>query len=167
MIEIIPANSNDIPIIQDIAYRTWPVTFAGILSPDQISFMLEKMYSADALKYQMEVKSIRFLLAKDELEGTIGFLSLETSFEGLSMTKIHKLYILPEAQNKGVGRALINRAAQIAKNKENHLLQLNVNKYNSTAINFYKHIGFLEAGAEEITIGNGYVMDDLILEMKI
>ena len=167
MIEIIPANSNDIPIIQDIAYRTWPVTFAGILSPDQINYMLEMMYSIESLQYQMEVKSIRFLLAQDEFKCRIGFLALETSFQGLSMTKIHKLYILPGAQNKGVGRALIKMAAQIAKNKENHLLQLNVNKYNSTSINFYKHIGFLVAGAEEITIGNGYVMDDLILEMKI
>ncbi len=42
-------------------------------------------------------------------------------------------------------------------------LFLNVNKYNS-AIHFYQKTGFVIAKEEVIDIGNGFVMDDYVME---
>jgi ribosomal protein S18 acetylase RimI-like enzyme len=45
-------------------------------------------------------------------------------------------------------------------------LFLNVNKYNS-AIQFYHKIGFEIAKEEVIDIGNGFVMDDYVMEKQL
>lgn len=56
MITIINAQLTDIPVIQEIAKRTWPITFQNILSESQIDYMLEMMYSPQALTEQMQEK---------------------------------------------------------------------------------------------------------------
>ena len=43
---------------------------------------------------------------------------------------------------------------------------LNVNKYNN-AINFYTKLGFVKVKDKVIDIGNGYVMDDYVMEVAI
>jgi hypothetical protein len=43
---------------------------------------------------------------------------------------------------------------------------LNVNKYNS-AQDFYKKLGFCIDYEEVIDIGNGYVMDDYVMEKEL
>ncbi|WP_332913722.1 hypothetical protein [Algoriphagus boritolerans] len=42
-----------------------------------------------------------------------------------------------------------------------------MNKYNQKAINFYLKMGFQEIYKEVIDIGNGYVMDDVVMELKL
>ncbi len=71
MIIITPATEAQLPFIQIIAHQTWPDTFAAILSPDQISYMLEMMYSTDALKTQLNEKNHFFLLAQERDDGEL------------------------------------------------------------------------------------------------
>jgi hypothetical protein len=44
---------------------------------------------------------------------------------------------------------------------------LNVNKDNQKAIDFYTSQGFVEIYKEVIDIGNGYVMDDAVMELPL
>ena len=76
MITIINAQLTDIPVIQEIAKRTWPITFQNILSESQIDYMLEMMYSPQALTEQMQEKNHVFLLAK-EMENSVGYISYQ------------------------------------------------------------------------------------------
>lgn len=166
MINIIQANLSDLKKVREIALRTWPQTFANILTPEQIDYMLNWMYQLEALERQVQEKGHVFLLA-NEGEKSLGFCSYELHAKDPSKTKIHKIYILPGAQGKGVGKKLIQEVAQIAlENGDTHLF-LNVNKYNQSAIDFYSKIGFYEDFREVIDIGNGFVMDDVVMEMKI
>jgi diamine N-acetyltransferase len=89
--------------IQAIAYKTWPNTFGDILSPEQISYMLDMMYSSTALKAQVADKQHIFVLAK-EGDSYLGYLSYELNYKNSLKTKIHKIYILPETQGKGIGK---------------------------------------------------------------
>ena len=162
MIAIREAFTGDIPVIQQIANHTWPHTFKDILSEKQIAYMLDMMYSTEALTEQMEQKGHRFFLAS-EGESYLGFLSCETGYMQIPTTKIHKIYILPETQGKGVGKKLIERCRQVASEKKDTVLSLNVNKYNP-AIGFYEKIGFKKTGEEVIPIGNGYIMDDFVMD---
>jgi len=45
-------------------------------------------------------------------------------------------------------------------------LTLNVNKDNQKAIDFYRSQGFVEVYKEVIDIGNGFVMDDVVMELN-
>ena len=167
MIAITEVTEDELPIIQDIAYKTWPSTFGEILSPSQISYMLEMMYSLDALTSQINDKNHVFLLAKDESNGEyLGYVSYELDYKGEPLTKIHKIYLLPASQGKGVGRLLIDNVAERAIHHANDRLGLNVNRHNK-AIQFYERMGFVIVGNEDIDIGDGFLMEDFIMEKPL
>ncbi|MCS4432972.1 GNAT family N-acetyltransferase [Aquiflexum gelatinilyticum] len=166
MIEINEASEKQLSIVQKIAHQTWPVTFSNILTPDQIKFMLSWMYDLKALEQQVNEKGHVFLLAKEDGD-FLGFASYEVHCKNDTKTKIHKIYILPGTQGKGIGKKLINHIRDIALMNGDKFLYLNVNRFNESAISFYKHIGFYEAYREVIDIGNGFVMDDIVMEMKL
>lgn len=167
MITLIEATEHDLPIIRDIAYQTWPTTFGEILSPGQISYMLEMMYSLDALKMQIHAQNHVFLLAQEnDSKAYLGYISYEFDYKGHSKTKIHKIYLLPASQGKGVGRLLIDKVAELAEEHQSKSLSLNVNQYNK-AIQFYERMGFAVVGNEIIDIGNGFLMEDLIMEKPL
>ncbi|MCH7396838.1 GNAT family N-acetyltransferase [Belliella sp. DSM 107340] len=164
MIEIHPASENQLVEVQKIAYATWPETFSNILTPVQIDYMLDQMYDLDALKSQIKLKKHTFLLAK-EGEETLGFCSFELNCEGSNSVKIHKIYILPNTQGKGIGKKLLYEVQKIAVQNGFKSIYLNVNRFNKQAIEFYLYVGFKEIKKEVIDIGNGFVMDDLVLEL--
>ena len=166
MIEIKRASLSELELVREIALETWPVTFANILTSDQISYMLEWMYDLEALKSQVMEKNHVFLLAKEDGRH-LGFCSYEVNCKRDLKTKIHKIYILPDTQGKGIGRKLIEAVAHIAREKGDTRLYLNVNRHNKSAIDFYGHLGFYEAYKEVIDIGNGFIMDDVVMEMNI
>ena len=165
MIEIIEANEEQLDIVQDIAQKTWPIAYKDVISSAQIEYMLEIMYSKSALKEQMEVKKHHFILAKKGNE-FLGFASFEFDCNSVGKTKIHKLYVLPEAQGSGIGVKLVNFLSEKARENNQSAIFLNVNKYNP-AQNFYKKIGFIIAYEEVIDIGNNFIMDDFVMEKDL
>ncbi|UFH51897.1 GNAT family N-acetyltransferase [Spirosoma sp. KNUC1025] len=167
MIAITEVTETDLPVIQTIAHQTWPSTFGEILSPSQIRYMLEMMYSLDALKSQINEKKHVFLLAKDEISNEyLGYISYELHYKGESVTKVHKIYMLPASQGKGVGRLLIDNVAERAIQQADNRLGLNVNRYNR-AVQFYERMGFVVIGQEDIDIGDGFLMEDFIMEKRL
>ena len=165
MIQIIPATTEDLKHVQAIAHQTWPHTFGNILSPKQIDYMLNWMYDLKMLEKQQLEQGHTFLLAEEEGK-KLGFTGFQIDQEP-GKTKIHKIYILPETQGKGIGKKLIQAIKEIALKKNQNSLLLNVNKYNAGAIQFYEYLGFVNIKSEVIDIGNGYVMDDYVFEMKL
>ena len=165
MIEIRKADLGDIPVIQQIAYRTWPHTFGAILSPSQIAYMLDWMYTTAALQEQMEKEGHLFFLAIDG-DDAVGFVGCQPNYKGQATIKIHKLYILPNQQGKGVGRELLNKVTEIAHEHQNITMSLNVNR-NNNALHFYRKVGFEVVAKEDIDIGNGFLMEDFIMEKPV
>ncbi|TDB68217.1 GNAT family N-acetyltransferase [Arundinibacter roseus] len=165
MISIRPATPADYPIIRDIAYRTWPATFGSILSEKQLYFMLEMMYSLGSIKEQVDTKNNIFLVAQNDSE-LLGFISYELFYKNLPQTKIHKIYILPDIQGQGIGQKLIASITEISIQNNCNSLILNVNRQNK-AIDFYKKNGFTVVDREDIPIGEGFFMNDYILQKMI
>lgn len=164
---IIPASTNDIAQIRQIAIKSWEITYSDILSQEQFEYMVEMMYSDNALTKQMTEQNHHFLLIRDSLSSNYnGFVSYEFNYKGQPQTKIHKLYLLPECKGKGMGRILIDKVASLAQKANNHSLSLNMNRDNKS-LGFYKQMGFEIVGEEDINIGNGYLMEDFIFEKQI
>lgn len=163
--ETVKATEQHFPVIQEIARITWYHTYSELLSPGQSEYMLEMMYSTEALKEQIYHKSHRYLLVKDGGE-FIGYISYELNYENSGKTKVQKIYVLPRYHGKGVGKLLIDEVEKIAKANSSCYLLLNMNK-NNTAVHFYKKMGFRIVAEDCIDIGQGYVMDDYILEKEI
>jgi ribosomal protein S18 acetylase RimI-like enzyme len=80
--------------------------------------------------------------------------------------KLHKLYVLNAAQGKGIGQSLLDALTKTMRAMNGRTLRLNVNRYNS-ARKFYEKLGFVVTGEEDIDIGNGYFMNDYVMEKSI
>lgn len=159
--QIIQASKDQLLIVQDLAYKIWPEAYAEILSDAQLDYMLENFYSISSLENQFENGHV-FLLAEEDGH-YLGFASYEVNCKTIGRTKLHKIYVLPNTQGKGVGKLLLKEVEHRAKKAENSILFLNVNKYNK-AQNFYNNQGFSIILEEVIQIGKGYVMDDYVME---
>ena len=85
MLKINVASETDLSEIKRIAYETWPLTFGEILSPQQIEYMLEWMYSLPSLTEQIQEKGHVFILIKEEGE-SLGYVSYELNYKGIAKT---------------------------------------------------------------------------------
>lgn len=164
MITISKATVADLKIIREIAHKTWPLTYGEILSSTQLEYMLNAFYSDAALRVNIE-NGHEFILAK-EADIVLGFASFEHHYEDGNTTKIHKIYILPETQGKGIGKLLIDAIAQFAKENDSVRLLLNVNRFNK-ALTFYQKLGFEIIEEIDIKLDFGYLMEDYIIGKEI
>lgn len=162
--QIRKASLEDFQIINDLAIKTWHVAYDKILSPEQLNYMLEMMYSLGAITEQIAVKGHHFLLLSENNK-YLGFASYELNYKP-GVTKLHKLYVLPETQGKGAGRLLIQKIEEVARANTNDKVSLNVNRYNS-AVNFYLKNDYAKIAEEDINIGNGYLMEDFVMEKSL
>lgn len=157
------ASLEDIPLIQNITYKTWPVAYGNILSQEQLNYMLQLMYATEALQQQFAEGHIFYIA---ELNGqAVGFAAFNC-YEKPAIYKLHKLYVLPQAQGSGAGKSLLQFVIARVKELKADTLLLNVNRQN-TAINFYKKIGFTVLKKEDVDIGNGYFMNDYVMQLSI
>jgi ribosomal protein S18 acetylase RimI-like enzyme len=151
--------------VRAIANEVWPKTYSSILSKAQLDYMMDMMYSIATLQVQANERQHHFILAKEN-GIALGFASYELNSNETNKTKIHKIYILSTQQGKGIGKILMDYITNEAKAQNNTAVFLNVNKYNP-ALHFYKKLGFDIESEVVIDIGQGYVMDDYVMEKAI
>ncbi|MBB6236985.1 ribosomal protein S18 acetylase RimI-like enzyme [Pedobacter sp. AK013] len=163
MITLRKAKEEDIEIIRDIAAATWPSTYLDIIGQAQIDYMLNKMYNKGELLKQFMEGHV-FLIAEED-ENQFGFAGYSIIGHEARIYKLHKLYVLPSAHSKGVGKILINEVFNQVKDAGGSALQLNVNKHNK-AKDFYLKGGFTIKESVKLDIGDGYFMDDYVMEYK-
>ena len=163
-ISIRPAELDDNNTIGFLAQQIWPVAYDGIVPPDQLQYMLNLFYSPAALRRQMVDERHQFLLVEQE-EEAIGFASWSgTTAPGVF--KLHKLYVLPGQQGKGLGRSMLQFIFGAIGPEGAQILRLNVNRFNK-ARQFYEKLGFRVVGEEDVAIGNDYFMIDYIMEAVV
>lgn len=165
MLTITTASESDFPIIRKIAYETWPVTYGNILSETQLHYMLGNFYSDATLHQNFTEKGHRFLLITDE-SGVFGFASYEHNYQKNKVTHLHKLYLLPHVQGKGAGKQLLDEVERLAQEQQQKSVSLNVNKFNN-AYAFYLKNGYEKIGEIDIPIGDGFLMEDFVMEKKL
>jgi GNAT superfamily N-acetyltransferase len=165
MLQISEATTKDLKTIRDIAYGSWPATYGEILSKEQIDYMLDLFYSDETLTENLNKKSHHFILVHDN-STCIGFASYEHNYSDKNVTRLHKIYLLPEAQGKGAGKLLIDTIENLSKVNHSEAISLNVNKFNK-ALSFYQKNGFEIVSEEDIELDFGYLMEDYIMEKKL
>jgi len=163
MFETRDAGIADIPLIRDLTYKVWPQTYASILSQQQIDYMLEMMYSESSLKKQMTEEGCRFIIVYENSEPA-GFASFSETEPAI--WKLHKIYVLPNQQGKGTGKFVLNYIMEEIKKQNAKALQLQVNRYNK-AKEFYERLGFTVIQIADFDIGNGYFMNDYVMEKRL
>lgn len=164
MIAILEATPADYDTIQQLAYKIWPVTYGHILSKEQLEYMLNCFYSIENIAHSVN-NNQPFLLAVEN-GVCVGFVSYEHQYKDKAVTRIHKIYVSNEIQGKGIGKLLLGKVESMARAVNAIALSLNVNRFNKAQM-FYKKMGFKITIEEDIQIGNGYLMEDFVMEKTL
>lgn len=165
MIEIVLATRKEIPVIQEIANSTWFDTYLPILPDGQCEYMFEMMYASRSLMKQME-EGHQFFIAKYNGKPS-GYCSIRRETD--SLFHLEKLYVLPDCQGIGLGKALIEKAFEVAAQSAQTspcFVELNVNR-NNKALAFYERMGMKKVKEGDFPIGNGYFMNDYIMSKQV
>jgi ribosomal protein S18 acetylase RimI-like enzyme len=137
MIAVRRAGRDDIDAVREVGLKTWPAAYAGIVSPEFIVDGLAQWWSVEAV--ERGIANGITLIAEDEDEDrAVGMVGLGQE-EGFWV--MWKLYVLPEYQAKGVGKALLDAAIKALPEGTDELL-LDVLVDNAKAIDFYRRNGF-------------------------
>ena len=163
MISFVEIKSNDIKDFAELTSEIWHEYWTCILSYKQIDYMVDKFQSEDAITNQINNENYTYfyIMYDNQKAGYIG-LSGKQDYLFLS-----KLYLKKEYRHKGLGKEAFNFIKQFAENNNYNKIRLTVNKYNENTINAYNKWGFKTVDSVITDIGNGFVMDDYIMEYMI
>ena len=167
-ITIRQAGLSDIPTIHDMAEIVFRHTYAPYLSPEQLDYMMEWMYSPDSLEDQISIKGHTYYIAwhKDTPTGYVSFNEDAPAADGTRIFHLQKIYILPEFQRKGIGSRLFDYVVARIHERGGQRIELNVNR-NNPAMQFYRHKGMKIARKGDFPIGHNFFMNDYIMSIDL
>lgn len=164
------ATAQDIPSIRQMADIAFRHTYKDILSPQQMEYMMQWMYSQESLRRQMEEGHMFYILSTEEgMDSGYVSINVEQEDDHHILFHLQKIYLLPQMQGKGLGATLLQHAEQKMKEHAKGRIvryELNVNRYN-TAVTFYQHMGMHKDCEGDFPIGNGFYMNDYIMAKEL
>lgn len=156
-----PAKREELEAIRALAERIWRRHYPGIISDEQIDYMLGLGYAPRKLEAQITTPGRWLDVAR--VDGAIVGLANSYLTGVGGEIKLDKLYVLQELQGRGIGSRLIAHVAERGRSLGCSTLILNVNKGNTSAIRAYERNGFRIRDAVVNDIGRGFVMDDYVM----
>ena len=165
MLTIRQASETDCPLIRRMAEEAFPATYREILTPAQLDYMMEWMYSDASLREQFRAGHVWFIASSDG--EPCGYLSVER--QGETLFHLQKIYVLPGFQGLHIGSFLFRHAISYIRSihPEPCLMRLNVNRDNTRAVEFYQRMGMRTLERGDFHIGHGYYMTDYIMGLDI
>lgn len=146
-----------------LASEIWNDNYKGIISQNQIDYMLDMMYNPNRLQQDLDDNyQWEFILYNNEIVGYLAYVIQDDNRVFLS-----KIYLKTSVQGLGLGKLALQHVKIYAKKSNATAVYLTVNKGNIKGIRAYKNTGFTIINEEITDIGNGYVMDDYVFEYKI
>ena len=164
-IRIEPLKSEEVERLAALAREIWYDHYPAIITTAQIDYMLQQRYSPLVVRAELHRSDIWWdkLLVGGEFCGFASFLLGDE----VGTMKLDKIYVRTSCQRRGYGGLLIARAGEEALRTGCHRLILAVNKRNASAIAAYSKHGFRVVQAVVKDIGDGFVMDDYIMEKSL
>jgi ribosomal protein S18 acetylase RimI-like enzyme len=162
-LEVTEVPEEDLWEVRELAHRIFPITYQDIVESGQIDYMMDLIYSPEALTVQLDSGQIFLIISCDG--SPAGFASY-TRLNDEGIFKLNKIYLDNHLQGKGIGKYLLMDVIERIKAEGAISLRLNVNRHNE-ARGFYEKMGFSILQEELIDIGNGYFMDDYVMELSL
>ncbi|MEY8192163.1 GNAT family N-acetyltransferase [Peribacillus simplex] len=149
--------------LQEISYETFNETFKHQNSAENMNAYLERAFDLKQLEKELSNSSSQFFFVYFNNQ-VAGYLKVNTNDAqteqmGDESLEIERIYIKEKYQKHGLGKYLLNKAMEIAMERNKKKIWLGVWEKNENAIAFYKKIGFVQTGAHSFYMGDEEQMD--------
>ena len=141
MLEIRTAVAEDLASVRAVLVETWHATYDAIYGPERVTAITDSWHALETLQRQLVSGLSQRLVAL--VDGRI-VATASARIDHERIVKLHQLYVLPDAQGRGIGKALL--AATLSQFSEASRVTLEFAPQNATAIAFYEQQGFQQTG---------------------
>ena len=168
-VTLTPLDEQQFGLLRELAGVIWRQHYAGMIPAAQIDYMLAGRLSDEALLQQIcaRDKWLWLMRASDVCVGYCGYELAPVDGVTPAAMKLGQLYVLPSHRGTGLGGFMLGHVEAQARAHGRRLLFLQVNKRNTSAIGFYRAMGFQVVREAVFDIGGGFVMDDYIMEKAV
>jgi Acetyltransferases len=146
-----------------LASEIWNEYFVGIIAVEQIEYMLGKFQSVEALTDLVGRRGYEYYFMNANGEN-VGYLGIKPEEEKLFLSKF---YIRKEHRGQGYASQAIRFLETECRGRGLGAIWLTVNRHNDSTISIYGKKGFRVVREQAADIGNGFVMDDYVMEKEV
>jgi len=132
---------DDLAAVRAVLVETWHATYDALYGTDKVAEITANWHALDRLARGLAREGHAFLVA--EIDGEIEA-TASASLSEAGLVTLHRLYVRPARQGRGLGKALLD--ACIAQFPRAELVRLEVEPENEGARAFYSRCGFVETG---------------------
>lgn len=149
--------------IAALADVIWHEHFTPIIGKEQVEYMLSRFQSYPALQDQVLTGYEYYrLLGNRKL---CGYMAIRQDQDGRMF--LSKLYIAKQYRGRHLAAFLFDFLKNLCRQRNCSAIWLTCNKHNDHSLNVYRHFGFQTIDAQKNDIGNGFFMDDYIMEYRL
>lgn len=156
-------SDKDIMKLSVLAKSIWNSYFLGIITQEQIDYMVDMYQSYHALTKAINEDHYTYFVAYED-EEMIGYCGVKPDGDRLFLSK---LYLKEDKRGKGIASKLFQKALVMAKDNDLSAIYLTCNKYNQHSLDVYIHSGFITIDSVQTDIGKGFIMDDYIMQLDL
>lgn len=159
----------DLKELAQMAGEIWREYWPDIIGAEQTEYMVANFQSLEAITHDVREGGYEywFICAADDGR-KVGYTGghEERVSAGYEADRffISKIYLLAEERGRGFASATIRFYDELCTKRGLRTMYLTVNKHNELGIHAYEGKGFMAIDAVETDIGNGFIMDDFIME---
>ena len=152
----------DVRRLTKVAREVWREANIAFCTPEQVEYMIEKFQSFEAISGQM-MHGYRYFLI-EEGDEILGYFGVQPQGERLFLSKF---YVLKQNRGRGLFSLGLARMCEVCREENLESIYLTVNRNNTRACDVYLHKGFKIIAEEDNPIGEGFEMNDYIMEYEI
>jgi len=156
----------DLDDLQRLSIQTFTDAFEHLNNPADFAAYVASAYSSDQLRQEINSPDSEFYFAvyQNDISGYIklNFNQAQAEFQDDNSMEIARVYVSAQFQNKQIGKAMLDFAIGIARQKQLHYVWLGAWEHNPNAHRFYQRYGFEVIGSHDFMVGNDRQTDILM-----
>ena len=148
--------------LEHFAAEIWREHYPPIIGQAKVEYMLKTFQSSNALERQQR-EGMEFFWIQSA-GNQAGYLAIKREPDSAYLF-VSKFYVHQAYRGKGYGSWAMNQLKDLTAERQLVGLELTVNRYNASAIAFYKREGLQHLRDQCIDIGGGFFMDDYVMRL--
>lgn len=131
------AGMADVQALAALAKDIWEKHYSPIIGEAQLSYMLDKFQSEQAIKTDMENGCVYYMAFYEGVP--CGYSALSNGDGGIFLSR---LYVKQGYRGKGIARVMLDKIYEYAKKNRQKRVWLICSRYDAGSLETYKRLGF-------------------------